>query len=93
MGLAETCRRTLNQPNLKPDFLHLRRRALDPDALSKVDECNWRVAGSGDDHPPVIDPRHASRPIGQKWLLARKLRFCKPEVVTRHGKPPNVWDF
>jgi hypothetical protein len=43
------------------------------------------------DHPAVIDPRHAPRLIGQKWLQARKLSFCEPEVVIGHGKPPNIW--
>ena len=42
------------------------------------------------DHPPVIDPRHASRLIGQKRLQTRKLRFCEPEVMIRHGKSPIV---
>jgi hypothetical protein len=44
------------------------------------------------DHPAIIDPWHAPRLIGQKWLQARKLSFCEPEVVIGHGKPQSVWE-
>ncbi|MFT6061336.1 MAG: hypothetical protein ACJAVR_001386 [Paracoccaceae bacterium] len=44
----------------------------------------------GADHPAVIDARHPARLIGQKRLQARKLGFCKPEVVIKHGEPSNV---
>ena len=44
------------------------------------------------DDPAVIDPRHASRLVGQKWLQARKLSFCGLEVLIRHGESPDVWD-
>jgi hypothetical protein len=41
------------------------------------------------DHPPVINPKHPARLIGQKRLQVRKLRLCEPQAMIGHGEPPN----
>jgi hypothetical protein len=38
-------------------------------------------------HPPVIDPRYASRIVGQQRLKPGKLRIAQPKHIAHHLAP------
>jgi hypothetical protein len=43
------------------------------------------------DHPPIVDPRHAARIVGQISLKPCELLFRQPEGI-RHPNAPAVWE-
>ena len=43
------------------------------------------------DHPPIVDPRHAARIVGQIGSKPRELLLRQPEGI-RHSDAPAVWE-